>query len=102
MNNQSFEFNNNWIILFVLLSLILIKCSISDINHPENNAFIVTRYDTLRIHKFDSIIKVNNNTIIKYQDRIKENKQKVNEDIKNINSDISCDSIIKLWRTIPI
>jgi|688.fasta_scaffold03657_33 hypothetical protein len=102
MNNQGFEFNNNWIMIFLLFALILIKCSIEDMNHPENNAFVITRYDTLRIHKFDSIIKVNNNTIIKYQDRIKENKQKVNEDIKNINSDISVDSIVKLWRTIPI
>jgi hypothetical protein len=90
-------------IAIVVLSIILVYYIITVQPSPEPKIiFIASKRDTVQIHKYDSLIINNNNTIVKYQERIKENKDKVNENIKNFTTDITADSIIRSWRTINL
>lgn len=89
-------------IAIVVLSIIVVYYIVTVQPIPDPQVVFLSTRDTVQIHKYDSLIINNNNTIVKYQERIKENKDKVNENIKNINTDITADSIIRLWRTIPI
>ena len=89
-------------IAIVLLTIVVVYYIITVQPIPDPQVVFYSTRDTVQIHKFDSLIINNNNTIIKYQERITKNKEKVNEDFKNINTDITADSIIRSWRTINI
>lgn len=86
----------------IILTIVVIYYIVTVKPSPEPKLVFFEERDTVKIYKYDSLIINNNNTIVKYQQRIKENKQKINEDFKNINTDISVDSIIGLWRTVNI
>jgi hypothetical protein len=89
-------------IAIVILTIVVVYYIITVQPIPDPKIVFYSTRDTVQIHKYDSLIINNNNTIVKYQERIKENKDKVNENIKNITTDITADSIIRLWRTILI
>lgn len=89
-------------IAIVILTIVVVYYIITVQPIPDPQVVFLPRYDTMRIHTFDSLIINNNNTIVKYQERIKENKDKVNENIKNFTTDITADSIIRSWRTINL
>jgi hypothetical protein len=89
-------------IAIVLLTIVVIYYIITVQPIPDPQVVFYSTRDTVQIHKYDSLIINNNNTIVKYQERIKENKEKVNENFKNITTDITADSIIRSWRTINL
>ena len=89
-------------IAIVILTIVVIYYIITVQPIPDPQVVFLSQRDTVQIHKFDSLIINNNNTIVKYQERIKENKEKVNEDFKNITTDITADSIIRLYRSINL
>ena len=89
-------------IAIVILTIVVVYYIITVQPIPDPQVVFYSTRDTVQIHKYDSLIINNNNTIVKYQERIKENKEKVNENIKYITTDITADSIIRLWRTILI
>lgn len=88
-------------IAIVILTIVVIYYIVQVQPIPDPQVVFYSTRDTVQIHKLDSMIINNTNTIIKYQERIKQNKDKINEDIKIFTSDITADSIIRSWRTIP-
>ena len=89
-------------IAIVILTIVVIYYIITVQPIPDPQVVFYSTRDTVQIHKYDSLIINNNNTIVKYQERIKENKEKINEDFKNITTDITADSIIRLYRSINL
>lgn len=89
-------------IAIVILTIVVIYYIITVQPIPDPQVVFYSTKDTVQIHKYDSLIINNNNTIVKYQERIKENKEKINEDFKNITTDITADSIIRLYRSINL
>jgi hypothetical protein len=89
-------------IAIVLLTIVVVYYIVTVQPIPDPQVVFYSTRDTVQIHKYDSLIINNNNTIIKYQERITKNKEKINEDIKNITTDITADSIIRSWRTVNI
>jgi hypothetical protein len=89
-------------IAIVILTIVVVYYIVTVQPIPDPQVVFYSTRDTVQIHKYDSLIINNNNTIVKYQERITKNKDKVNEDIKNITTDITADSIIRSWRTVNI
>jgi hypothetical protein len=89
-------------IAIVILTIVVIYYIVTVQPIPDPQVVFYSTRDTVQIHKYDSLIINNNNTIVKYQERIKENKDKINENIKNITTDITSDSIIRLYRSINL
>lgn len=80
-------------IFIIILSLLFMEEEDLNIKPKE------IKRDTVLIHHYDTLIRYKQKTIIKYQERIIENKNKLNEKI-NYNNSTPVDSILDMWRSI--